>query len=100
MYNFHKVKNNSSKGIKNEENSWEFKNEYFLREKPNLIDNIKRKANDNSAQTLFYDLHSRYNELFIYIKYLQEELIKVKDDNRVLNEMIENLRVYTNEKCM
>jgi len=100
MYNFHKVKNANSKGVKGEDQIWEFENENFIRDKPHLLVNIKRKANekDNGIQAQFYDLQNKYNELFIYVKHLQEELIKVKDDNRILNSMIEQLKNYTDEK--
>lgn len=100
MYNFHKVKNANSKGVKGEDQIWEFENENFIRDKPHLLVNIKRKANekDNGIQAQFYDLQNKYNELFIYVKHLQEDLIKVKEDNRILNSMIENLKNYTDEK--
>jgi len=100
MYNFHKVKNANSKGTKGEDQVWEFENENFIRDKPHLLVNIKRKANekDNGIQAQFYDLQNKYNELFIYVKHLQEDLIKVKEDNRILNNMIENLKTYTDEK--
>jgi len=100
MYNFHKVKNANSKGTKSEEQVWEFENENFIRDKPHLLGNIKRKANekDNGVQALYYELQSKYNELFIYVKHLQEDLVKVKEDNRILNNMIENLKNYTDEK--
>jgi len=100
MYNFHKVKNANSKGTKGEDQVWEFENENFIRDKPHLLVNIKRKANekDNGIQAQFYDLQNKYNELFIYVKHLQEDLIKVKEDNRILNNMIENLKNYTDEK--
>jgi len=100
MYNFHKVKNANSKGTKSEDQIWEFENENFIREKPHLLVNIKRKANekDNGVQALYYDLQNKYNELIVYIKHLQEDLIKVKEDNRILNNMIEGLKNYTDEK--
>jgi len=100
MYNFHKVKNANSKGAKGEDQIWEFENENFIRDKPQLLVNIKRKANekDNGIQAQFYDLQNKYNELFIYVKHLQEDLIRVKEDNRILNSMIENLKTYTDEK--
>jgi len=100
MYNFHKVKNANSKGAKSEDQVWEFENEYFIRDKPQLLGNIKRKANekDNGIQAQFCELQNKYNELFIYVKHLQEDLIKVKEDNRILNNMIENLKTYTDEK--
>jgi hypothetical protein len=100
MYNFHKVKNANSKGAKGEDQIWEFENENFIRDKPQLLVNIKRKANekDNGIQAQFYDLQNKYNELFIYVKHLQEDLLRVKEDNRILNSMIENLKTYTDEK--
>jgi hypothetical protein len=100
MYNFHKVKNANSKGTKGEDPVWEFENENFIRDKPHLLVNIKRKANekDNGIQAQFYDLQNKYNELFIYVKNLQEDLIRVKEDNCILNNMIENLKNYTDEK--
>lgn len=99
MYNFHKVKNANSKG-KSENQIWEFENENFIRDKPHLLVNIKRKPNekDNGVQALYYELQGKYNELLVYFKVLQEELVKVKEDNRILNNMIENLKNYTDEK--
>ncbi|ORX78197.1 winged helix DNA-binding domain-containing protein, partial [Anaeromyces robustus] len=42
MYNFHKVKNANFKGTKCDP-VWEFENENFIRNKPELLKNIKRK---------------------------------------------------------
>jgi len=101
MYNFHKVKNANSKGAKGEDQVWEFENENFIRDKPHLLVNIRRKANekDNSIQAQFYDLQNKYNELYIYVNHLREDLIKMREDNLILNNKIESLKAYTDEKC-
>jgi len=102
MYNFHKVKNANTKGTKSEEQVWEFENENFIRDKPHLLINIKRKANekDNGVQAMYYELQNSYNQLFNYVRHLKEELDTVNKDNQILKNMIDNLKNYTDKRCM
>jgi len=100
MYNFHKVKNANTKGTKSEEQVWEFENENFIRDKPHLLINIKRKANekDNGVQAMYYELQNSYNQLFNYVRHLKEELDTVNKDNQILKNMIDNLKNYTDKR--
>jgi len=77
MYNFHKVRNTTSAG---DNESCEFENEYFIRNKPQLLCNIKRKSNekDTDIKAQFAELRNKYFELFCYFKELQEEFQNLK----------------------
>jgi len=99
MYNFHKVKNANFKGA-NCNPVYEFENENFIRDKPYLLNNIKRKVNerDDDIQEQFYDLQKKYSDLYAYVKILQESLFKVIEDNRNLTSMLENLKIYMDKK--
>ncbi|ORX83387.1 winged helix DNA-binding domain-containing protein, partial [Anaeromyces robustus] len=46
MYNFHKVRNTNTKISIDDYQSCEFENENFIRDKPYLLTNIKRKINE------------------------------------------------------
>jgi len=100
MYNFHKVKNGGSKGSKGENKYLEFKNENFIRDKPHLRVNIKRKSNekDNEVQTMYYELQNSYNQLFSYVTHLKQKLEEVDHDNQILKEMVVNLKDYVDKR--
>jgi len=102
MYNFHKVKNANSRGTRGEDKYLEFKNENFIRDKPHLRANIKRKSNekDNEIQVMYFELQNSYNQLFSYVNNLKQKLEEVDRDNHNLKKMIEILKKYIDKRCM
>jgi len=99
MYDFHKVKNADSRG---EDEYLEFKNENFIRDRPDLLVNIKRKFNEKNSeiQAMYFDLQKNYNKLFNYVNNLKQKFEDVDRDNQILKKMIVNLKEYTDKRCM
>jgi len=100
MYDFHKVKHGTLKGRRGENKYLEFKNENFIRDKPHLRANIKRKSNekDNEIHVIYCSLQESFNQLFKYTKNLKQKLEEIDRDNQILKKMIEKLKNYTDKR--
>lgn len=106
MYGFHKVKNPNSKNLKGEEQIFEFENQYFIRDKPELLHNIKRKASEKeneiqNIQIQFSEMQNKYKKLINYVNQLQEKYDNVEKElnntKGLLVDMIENSKEYVME---
>ncbi|KAI8993423.1 HSF-type DNA-binding-domain-containing protein [Pilobolus umbonatus] len=114
MYGFHKV-NKSPRGHRTlaENQIWEFSHQKFLRDQPDLLDDIKRKAmeNDNTRreagdlhahlammQVSQSDMLQQLNHLYDSFNQIIKELEETKQKQESCNKLVKTMMDYLTQQ--
>ncbi|KAF1807059.1 HSF-type DNA-binding-domain-containing protein, partial [Mucor lusitanicus] len=113
MYGFHKV-NKSPRGHRTlaENQIWEFSHSKFLRDRPDLLDDIKRKTMESDTVRRETDLHAhmammqvsqsdmlqQINHLYDSFSQIVKELHETKQKQEHHNKMVKNVLSYITQQ--